>query len=90
MKISKAVLVRTGVLLSALFNQILVLAGYNTLPFTEEEMTRGLTAFFTAAVSIWTWWKNNSFTKAARKADAFKASLKEENPNTGKNLHSLS
>ena len=79
----KEVLIRTAVLVAALINQILVLSGKNTLPFSEEEITRGLTAVFTAAASLWAWWKNNSFTKAARKGDeavaaARRAGKKEE------------
>ena len=51
----KEVLIRTAVLVAALINQILVLSGKNTLPFSEEEITRGLTAVFTAAASLWAW-----------------------------------
>ena len=69
MKAEVSTMIRTAALAAALINQILVLAGCNTLPFTEEETTQGLTAAFTAAASLWTWWKNNSFTQAARRAD---------------------
>lgn len=76
MKTQIATWVRTGVLLIALLNQMLVLGGHNTLPFTEEEITAGLTAVFTAAASLWNWWKNNSFTEAAKKADAVKDAMR--------------
>lgn len=72
----KEVLIRTAVLVAALINQILVLSGKNTLPFSEEEITRGLTAVFTAAASLWAWWKNNSFTEAARKGDEAAAEVR--------------
>lgn len=69
MNADMSTLARTGVLAVALLNQFLVLTGHNTLPFSEEEVTEGLTAVLTAAVSLWTWWKNNAFTQAALKGD---------------------
>lgn len=68
----KDTIIRTIVLLVALINQVLVGMGKNTLPFEEEELTCLASSTLTAAASLWAWWKNNSFTKAAVEADEIK------------------
>ena len=69
MKVSKETIVRTIVLIVALINQMLVISGKNTLPFTDEQVTEIISGILTTCASLWTWWKNNSFTKAAIEAD---------------------
>lgn len=76
MNISKATWIRTIVLIIALINQILIVLGANPLPFSEEGIFEGVSALVTVAASLWSWWKNNSFTKAAIKADEYKDKLK--------------
>ena len=71
LKISSGTIIRTVVLALALVNQVLTMLGIPVLPFDEQQITDGLSMIFTAAASIWAWWKNNSFTKAAKTADAF-------------------
>lgn len=68
-KIEKETLARTVVLIVALLNNILAMAGYNPLPFSDDEVYMGVTAVFTVAASLWAWWKNNSFTEKAIEAD---------------------
>ena len=75
MKVSKNTWIRTVVLLVALINQVLTVSGKNPLPWSETEIYEGVTLMFTAAASIVSWWKNNSFTKNAIKADEYKKSL---------------
>lgn len=75
-KISTDTIIRTVVLIITLFNQILTMTGKNPLPFSDEEIYAALTSIATAAAAIWAWWKNNSFTAAAREADAYMDSLK--------------
>ena len=70
-KISKETIVRTVVLVLVLLNQILTALGKNPLPFSEDAMYEGLSAVFTAAASLWAWWKNNSFTHKAIEADKY-------------------
>lgn len=77
MKVKTETIVRTIILVVALVNQILTAVGKNPLPFSESEMYEGLTAVVTIAASIWAWWKNNSFTKAAINADEYMHELKE-------------
>lgn len=67
--VKKTTIIRTIVLIVALVNQALTLAGKNPLPFENEEITDFLSYIFTAAASLWAWWKNNSFTANAIEAD---------------------
>ena len=50
-------------------NGALTLSGKNPLPFEDDEIVNVLSYAFTAAASLWAWWKNNSFTQNAIKAD---------------------
>ncbi len=77
----KETILRTVLLVLALFNQILTALGKNPLPFSDEQLYETLSLLFTAAASLWAWWKNNSFTKEAIRADAYLAELKEEKEN---------
>lgn len=77
MKVKTETIVRTIILVVALINQILTATGKNPLPFSENEMYEGLTAVATIAASVWAWWKNNSFTKAAINADEYMNELKQ-------------
>ena len=69
-------LVRTVVLVFALLNQGLTLAGMNPLPFESEQVENFTASIFTVGASMWAWWKNNSFTKEAIEADKYKKGLK--------------
>ena len=69
----KGTIIRTIVLVIALVNQILTSTGHAVIPVNEEEISMILTA----AAAIWSWWKNNSFTKKAQEADRYLKHLKE-------------
>ena len=69
MKIKVGTVVRTLCLALALINNVLTMLGKNPIPFSEEEMYSGMSAIATALASLWAWWENNSFTKAAIMAD---------------------
>lgn len=68
-KIEKGTIVRTVALIFALINQVLVISGYNPLPFTDEEFGQAVSMCLTTLASLWAWWKNNSFTQKAIVAD---------------------
>ena len=68
-KVSVETVVRTIVLVVTLLNQVLTMLGKNPLPFAKDELYSMLTAAATVAATLWAWWKNNSFTKAAIEAD---------------------
>ena len=76
MKCNKETMVRSLVLMLSLLNQILTVYGKNPLPFSEGELYRGLSTVATVAATLWGWWKNNSFTPEARKADEYLKALK--------------
>lgn len=76
-KVDKATIARTVVLIAALINQVLTMAGYNPLPWADEAVYEGVTAVLTVAVSLVAWWKNNSFTQAAIEADEKMKELKK-------------
>ncbi|MBQ8784290.1 MAG: phage holin [Clostridia bacterium] len=61
--------VRTAVLIAALINQALVLFGITQNEADMDDLTYCISFAFTAFSSVWSWWKNNSFTKKAQKAD---------------------
>ena len=66
MKVTAGTIARTVVLAVSLLNVLLNAFGKNPLPFSDDEV---YTAVSTVAASLAAWWKNNSFTKAALKAD---------------------
>ena len=78
MKIKPETIIRTIVLVLALANQVLAIYGKEALPITEDEVYQAITLIVTIATSLWAWWKNNSFTQPAIKADAYMAQLREE------------
>lgn len=71
-------IVRTIVLLIALANQALAIAGKEEFPVTEDQVYQVVTLIVTIGASVWAWWKNNSFTKAAIEADNVLAELKNK------------
>lgn len=81
MNATKETWIRTLVLIFTLLNQILTICGINPLPFSEEEAYEALSLLLAAAASLWSWWKNNSFTKAAVEADAYLKMKKKEYKN---------
>lgn len=69
MKIQAGTIARTICVALALINQCLALAGKGTLNFVEEDIYQLVSLIFTVATTAIAWWKNNSFTAAAIKAD---------------------
>ena len=69
MNISAGTIARTAVLALALTNQVLSAAGKPVIPIEDKQLETLVTTAFTVGASLLTWWKNNSFTPAAIKAD---------------------
>lgn len=69
MNVSAGTIARTLCLGLALTNQILSATGHQVLPIEDEQINTLVTTGLTVATSLWSWWKNNSFTPAAIKAD---------------------
>lgn len=69
-------IVRTVILIVALINQGLTVAGKSLLPITDDQITEVITLVITIGASLWAWWKNNSFTQNAIEADKVLDQLK--------------
>lgn len=69
MNISAGTIARTACLALALTNQILSAMGHPVLPIEDSQVETLITTGLTVGTSLWNWWKNNSFTPAAIKAD---------------------
>ncbi|WP_052327316.1 phage holin [Nosocomiicoccus massiliensis] len=72
-------IVRLVVMLILIINQILIGKGWTPLPYDEEQIYEFVNGLALVAVSIWAWWKNNSITKEAQKADKVLAYEKKRN-----------
>lgn len=74
--VTKETIIRTIILIVALTNQVLTSLGKNPLPFSDDLIYEAATLLVTIGATIWAWWKNNSFTKNAIKADEYLTELK--------------
>lgn len=68
-KVTAGTITRTIVLILALVNQILSISGYAVLPIEDAQVETIVSTVWTVVASLWAWWKNNSFTKAAIAGD---------------------
>lgn len=73
----KETIIRTVILVYALLNQILTITGHSILPIGEDQLTELVSVGFTIIISVWAWWKNNSFTEEAIRADEYLERLRE-------------
>lgn len=71
-------IIRTIVLILALANQALAICGKEKIPVTDDEIYQLVTLIITIGSALWAWWKNNSFTKPAIKADEYLTKLRKE------------
>ena len=87
-KIDAGTLTRTILIILALINQGLVIAGKETLPFTDEQITQVISFAFTVATALLAWWKNNNFTEAAKEAQEYANAMKQAKkaPNVAQSL----
>lgn len=77
LKISASTIARTAALALALTNQVLSAAGKPVLPIESENLEQLVTASITIGASLWAWWKNNSFTSEAIRADEYMKNLRD-------------
>lgn len=78
MKVKTETIIRTIVLILALANQVLAIYGKQKIPITEDEVYQLITLAATIGSALWAWWKNNSFTQPAIKADEYMERLRQE------------
>ncbi len=70
---------RTVFMYIALINQVLAILGRDILPIKYDMVYQFLSLAGTIITSLIAWWKNNSFTSSAIKADLYLKELKNEN-----------
>ena len=75
-KVSEWTIIRTGCLVLALLNAGLALFGKSPLPIDDAMIEDAVTFVFLVGSSVAAWWKNNSFSKEAKKADELLRKLK--------------
>ena len=78
MKIKSDTIIRTIITAVALLNSVLVILGKSPLPWSNDELYEGLSAALAVITTMWSWWKNNSFTTAAIKADSYMEEMKSK------------
>lgn len=74
--VSKGTIIRTACLVLAIANNALALAGKSPLPIDDAMVTEVISFVFVVATSLAAWWKNNSFSQSAIKADEYMKDLK--------------
>ena len=75
--ITAGTIARTIVLILALANQVLAMCGKQVLNISDDDIYQTVSLLFTIGASAVAWWKNNSFSQAAIKADEVMTELKE-------------
>ena len=76
-KISAGTIARTAVLALALTNQVFSALGKPVLPIESATVEQLVTAGITTVAALISWWKNNSFTSDAIRADGFMKNLRD-------------
>lgn len=74
--VTAGTIARTIVLLLALANQVLAMCGKQVLNIADDDIYQVVSIVFTIGTSVVAWWKNNSFTQNAIKADKVMSELK--------------
>ena len=77
--VKSVTIIRLIVMVVSMVNMLLTVNGKNPLPWSEDEMYVGLSQVAAILATIWTWWKNNSFTEEAIEADRYMEELRERN-----------
>lgn len=77
MQISKGTILRTIMLLVVIINLILKRFGIDAINVSESQILSLIEAVIEVAIIVVSFWKNNSFTPNAIKADEFLKTLKE-------------
>ena len=89
MKTKPETIARTIVLVIALINMILNIFGIAPIEIREDMIYHAVTALFVIGAAIWTWWKNNSFTKEAKTADEILRLMREDGIPAMEQLYAL-
>ena len=77
--VTAGTIARTACLLLALANQVLSALGKPVLPIESATVEQLVTAGITTVAALISWWKNNSFTSDAIRADEYMQNLRDIN-----------
>ena len=77
--VTAGTIARTACLLLALANQVLSALGKPVLPIESATVEQLVTAGITTVAALISWWKNNSFTSDAIRADEYMQNLRDMN-----------
>ena len=69
MNVTAGTIARTIILALALVNQILTATGHGLINISDDDVNTLISTIFTVVSAVAAWWKNNSFTQSALKAD---------------------
>ena len=69
MSVTTGTIARTIILALALVNQILTATGHGIINISDDDVNTLISTIFTVVSAVAAWWKNNSFTQSALKAD---------------------
>ena len=69
MDITAGTIARTLILFLALINQLLSASGHAVIPIEDATIETLVSTAITIVTALVAWWKNNSFTQAARLGD---------------------
>ena len=69
MNITAGTIARTIILALALINQVLSVTGHPVLPIEDAQVETLVTTGWTVVAALIAWWKNNSWTAAAKAGD---------------------
>ena len=78
MKVTKGTIIRTVILVLALVNQVLAMLGLSPLNIADDDISTVISTAWTIIAAVIAWWKNNSFSDAAIRADKLMHELKGE------------
>lgn len=78
MSIKTETIIRTVCLIIALINQLLIGLGKQPIPIEDKEIYTLVSTIVTIVIAMRCWWKNNSFTLPAIKADMYMEELRKK------------
>ena len=78
MEITGGTIARTLILFLALINQLLSASGHAVIPIEDATIETLVSTALTIVTALIAWWKNNSFTYAARLGDFHMRKAKRE------------
>lgn len=78
MSIKTETIIRTVCLIIALINQLLIGLGKQPIPIEDKEIYTLVSTIVMIVIAMRCWWKNNSFTQPAIKADQYMEELRRQ------------